>query len=157
LWQNAVSAYELAFRGCVERGRERALAVYEQLGQLQGNEQDYANVIRSAVAATLALIDTVSGSASAERWIEEIENDRLQSVNAMYIRRISCIVEGDQMRAEYYRMRAEILALQSSTRQMFTPPLRNELNAHFRAGDLASVKQVAEQIARLAEDAPGWK
>ncbi|HKP59422.1 MAG TPA: protein kinase [Polyangiales bacterium] len=157
LWQNAVSAYDLAFRGCVERGRERALAVYERLGQLKGDDQDYANVIRNAVASTLALIDTVFGLESAERWLGEIEADPLQSVNAMYIRRISCIVEGDRMRAEYYRMRAEILALQSSRRQMFTPPLRNELGAHYRMGDLASTKQVAEQMARLAEDAPGWK
>ena len=157
LWQNAVGAYEMNFRGCIERARERALAVYEQLGQLSGNEQYFANVIRSAVASALGTIDAAYGLASAERWIQEIENDPLQSVNAMYIRRVWSIIEGNHARAQHFRTRAEILALQSSTRQMFTPPLRHELNAHVRAGDLANVKQVTEQIARLAEDAPGWK
>jgi hypothetical protein len=156
LWQNAIAAHEMNILGCVERARERALTVYALLGQCPDNEIQYATLIRSAIAAALAFIDAGLGLASGAQWIEAIENDPQQCVNAMYIRRIWCIVEGDTERAEYYRMRAEVLALQSSTRQMFMPPLRHELNAQIRSGDLAGVKQVADQISRMSEDEPGW-
>jgi hypothetical protein len=156
LWQNAVSAHEMNFAGCVERARERATGVYDELGKLQGADVHYAKVIRKAIAAALAMIEAGFGLPSAETWLELIEDDPLQRVNAMYIRRYWSIVEGDVPRAEHYRTRAEVFALQASTRQMFMPPLRNELNAHIRAADLAGIKQVTDQIARLAEDEPGW-
>jgi Protein kinase domain/AAA ATPase domain len=156
LSDNAIAAYEMNILGCVERARERVSRVYEQLADVKGTEEHYAALIRSAVATALAFIETALGLPSAERWIEIIESDRLQVVNALYMRRIMCIVEGDAEQAELYRTRAEVVALQSSVRQMFMPPLRHELAAHIRCGDLAGVKQVADQIARLAEDAPGW-
>ncbi|HKU41457.1 MAG TPA: AAA family ATPase, partial [Polyangiales bacterium] len=156
LWQNAVSAYEMNFLGSVERARERALHVYEKLGECQGAELSYAELVRKAVAAALAIIDTSLGMPSASHWLELIEQDALQAVNANYLRRLWCIVEGDRERAEHYRMRAEVLALQSNVRQMFMPPLRHELVVQIRAGDLAGVKQCVDQIARLAEQEAGW-
>jgi hypothetical protein len=156
LSQNAIAAYEMNILGCVERARERVMRIYEQLADVKGTEEHYASMIRSAVATALAFIETALGIPSAARWIEIIESDRLQVVNALYMRRIMCMLEGDTAGAEFYRTRAEVVALQSSVRQMFMPPLRHELAAHIRGGDLAGVKQVADQIARLAEDEPGW-
>jgi hypothetical protein len=156
LSQNAVAAYEMNILGCVERARDRVARIYEQLADVKGTEEHYASMIRSAVATALAFIESALGLPSAEHWLELIEGDRLQVVNALYMRRIMCIVEGDTEQAELYRTRAEVVALQSSVRQMFMPPLRHELAAHMRCGDLAGVKQVADQIARLAEDSPGW-
>ena len=157
LWQNAVSAYEMNFTGQVERARTQALGIYEKLAECQGADLAYAELIRNAIASALAIIDTGMGVASASHWLALIENDPLQAVNANYLRRLWCIVEGDHARAEEYRKRAEVLALQSSVRQMFMPPLRHELVVQIRAGDLAGVKHCADQIARLAEDEPGWR
>lgn len=156
LSENAVAAYEMNILGHAERARERVARIYEQLEGVKGTEEHYATMIRSAVAAALAFIETSLGLPSAEHWIEIIEADRLQVVNALYMRRIMCILEGNTEQAELYRTRAEIDALQSSVRQMFMPPLRLELVAHIRTGDLAGVKQVADQIERLAEAEPGW-
>jgi hypothetical protein len=156
LWQNAISAYEMNFAGTVERARDRALSVYDRLAECQGADLPYAELIRSAIASALAIIDASMGMPSAAQWLELIENDPLQAVNAMYLRRLWCMVEGDDERADEYRKRAELLALQSNVRQMFMPPLRHELIVHIRAGDLAGVKQCADQIERLASDGPGW-
>jgi hypothetical protein len=156
LWQNAISAYEMNMTAAVERARARALEVYDRLADLPAHELRYADLIRSAIAAALAMIEASLGRTTTEHWLELIEDHPLQCVNAMYVRRIWSIVEGDTERAEHYRMRAEVLALQASARQMFHPPLRHELNAHVRAGDLAGVKQVADQIARIADHEPGW-
>ena len=94
--------------GCVERARERVARIYEQLAGVKGTEEHYASMIRSAVATALAFIESALGLPTAEHWVQCIESDRLQVVNALYMRRVMCIVEGDSARAEFYRTRAEV-------------------------------------------------
>jgi tetratricopeptide (TPR) repeat protein len=64
--------------------------------------------------------------------------------------------QGDLEGAERCRKEAELLALQSSTREMFTSLLMLEIGVHYAVLDLAGVKQIAEKIAPLAARNPGW-
>jgi hypothetical protein len=81
----------------------------------------------------------------------------MQRVNAMRVRRTVCLQHGDWAGAERAREQAELMALQSSGRQIFEAPLRTELLAHWLARDLAGVKQTAEQLARVAATQAGWR
>jgi tetratricopeptide (TPR) repeat protein len=80
----------------------------------------------------------------------------MQKVSAMYLRKVICLQQGDLEGAERRRKQAELLALQSSTRQMFTSLLMLEVGVHYAVLDLAGVKQLAEKIAPLAARNPGW-
>jgi hypothetical protein len=156
LWQNAISAVEMHFLGQPDRARQRAMAVYEDLASITGNELRYVDSIRSAIANALATLEVALGHPTAARWIEALDVDPKQQVNAMYLRRLLCIQDGDIEGAERHRKQAEVLAVQASTRQMFLPPLRVEVGIQYRAGDLAGLKQAADQVERLAANAPGW-
>jgi hypothetical protein len=157
LWQNAVSADEMNFRGKPQRARERALAVYEQLGRCQGDELRYVDMIRNSIASAIGILELLMGLPSALDWIAIGENDPMQQVNATYWRRLLCLKQGDVEAAERLRRKAEVLTVQASGRQMFPPPLRYELFEQARLGDLAAVKHVLDQIAQLAAEELGWE
>jgi ABC-type transporter Mla MlaB component len=156
LWQNAISGTEMNYLGMAERARERALAVYEQLGQCSGEELRYVDLIRNAIAYAVGSLEFGMGYPSVMHWIGILEQDPLQHVNAMYLRRLQCIMDGDGDGAERCRKQAEVLSVQASARQMFMPPLRQELVVQVRSGDLAGLKHVVDQIAAVAVEEPGW-
>jgi hypothetical protein len=157
LWQNAVSAAEMNFQAQLERARARAIACYERLGECQGEELRYVEVIRNAIAVAIGMLQILIGKPGADEWLAIAGRDPLQRVNSAYFRRILCLMQGDAAAAERLRRQAELLAVQASGRQMFTPPLRYELVEHARWGDLTGVKQVLDQSSQIALHAPGWK
>jgi len=158
LWQNALSAYEMNFAGQSARAHARARDVFERLSAPRTDEHGaHLDTIRKAIAFSVGLIEVSRGLETADHWIEMLDSDPLQRVNAMYLRRLLCIYRGDAEGAEHYRRQAELLSLQASARQMFAMPLRRELMAQLQLGDLAAVKRVADQIAELSAAEPGWK
>jgi hypothetical protein len=129
--------------------------VYERL------EADQADTgiapIRAAVAYGLGAAAASMGiSAAALNWIERLDRDPLQRVNAMRVRAVVCLQHGDWAGAERAGEQAELIALQSSGRQLFERPLDVELPAYWLARDLAGVKQAADRIGRLVPSLPGW-
>jgi hypothetical protein len=75
----------------------------------------------------------------------------MQRVNAMYLRKIVALQEGDWERSQECRRQAELLALQSNVRQMFTL-YHAELTQHARAGDLTGVRHLCLRIEALARE-----
>jgi hypothetical protein len=156
LWQNAIAATEMHYKARNDFARQRLLGVYERLGQTAGGELRYVDSIRHAVAYAVGAIEIGLGLPSALGWIEIMDRDPQQQVNAMYLRRLLCLYEGDAEGAERHRKQAELLAVQASGRQMFGVPLHLELAAQVLARDLAGLKHVADRIAQLAAREPGW-
>ena len=115
----------------------------------------YVDVLRNAIAFAIGSIEARMGLASATAWIELLEKDILQQVNALLLRKVLALQVGDAEGAERYRREAELLALQARVRQMFTTTAPTELAAHALAGDLSGVQQVKARIQALAEALPG--
>jgi hypothetical protein len=156
MWQSAIAATEIYCEARLERARSRFLDVNERLAAVTSAEVPYIEAIRHGLARAAATLDVSLGYTSAERWIQIMEQDPLQRVGALSLRRVLCIFDGDREGAERFRKESELAAAQASVRAMYdvAPPI--ELAAQVHAGDLAGVKQVGDRIAQLAAEAPGW-
>jgi hypothetical protein len=156
MWDNAICTYEVNCAARQERARLRAKAIYARLEHITDTELRYVRPIRCALAYCIGAIESMLGLLSAMSWAEVLDRDPLQRVNAMQLRRVVRLQQGDAEGAERYRTQAELLAAQAVTRQMFTNTLTSELNAQALAHDLTGVKQTADAIEPLAERCPGW-
>jgi hypothetical protein len=155
-WEGAEATCDRGFRARPERACARWQRVHDRL--LEIGDVSIVVIIRTAVAYALgATTATLGLAATALTWIERLDRDPLQRVNAMRVRRIVCLQHGDWTGAERAREQAELMALHASGRQIFEAPLLAELCAHWLARDLAGVKQTAESIGRLALVHPGWR
>lgn len=155
--QNAQATCESACYRQTERACARWIKVYEQLGEIVAPpDPQLIQSIRYAIAFGVGNGEASMGLQSALRWAELLDREPMQRVNAMYLRKVICLQQGDLEGAERCRKQAELLALQSSTRQMFTSLLMLEIVVHYAALDLAGVKEIAEKIAVLAARNPGW-
>jgi hypothetical protein len=156
IWENAEATCDSAFRARPEQAVARWQHVHERLEGMQGDPR--VAIIRDAVAYGLGeLTATLGLTALAMQWIERLDREPLQRVNAMHVRRIVCLQHGDWEGAARAREQAELMGLQGSGRQIFEAPLRTELYAHWLARDLAGVKQTADRIGRLVPNHPGWQ
>jgi tetratricopeptide (TPR) repeat protein len=155
--RNAFGTVESRSRGHVEEARATWLDVYERLGKMSIEEVPYRDVLRNAIAFAIGSVEVRMGLESASQWAAQLENDELQQVSGLYIRKIAALQLGDADSAERYHKRAEVLALQARIRQMFTTTLPSELSAHALAGDLTGVKQVMARIRPIAETCLGWR
>ncbi|HKP55634.1 MAG TPA: serine/threonine-protein kinase [Polyangiales bacterium] len=155
IWQNALATQESGILRQPERARGRWLDVYERLGQVTSPDPQIVASIRYAIVFGLGLGDASLGI-PIDHWAEILDADPMQRVNAMYLRKVARLQQGDLDGAERCRKQAELLALQSSTRQMFNSLLGLEISVHAAAWDLTGVKQIAARIEPLAERHPGW-
>jgi hypothetical protein len=155
--QNACASREFRCLVQPEKARLRWLEVHEKLAKQSDAEVPYVALIRSAIAATIGVTEAQLGLRSAERWAELVEADPMQTVHALYLRKVVCLQQGDWAAAEQFRKRAENLSLQSRVRPMFASTLLVELSAHAQASDLTGVKQVKDRIDVLAAQSRHWR
>jgi hypothetical protein len=156
LWQHALWSDELRFTAQPERARERGEALGELLRQIKGDELRYLDVIRGGLDYGLGCNDILLGQPSALTRIERMAQDPEQQVLAGYLSRLLCIYRGDSAGAERERRHTELLTLQTNARQVFDPPLYDELIAYVHSGDFVGVKQVADRIAQCVTESRGW-
>jgi hypothetical protein len=153
---NALATYEARCAAQPERARKRWIDVYNRLSEMTSSELPAVGIIRHAIAAGIGAVEAQMGLISATTWAELLEQDPLQQVHALYLRRVVRLQQGDWDGAERFRKQAELLELSARTRQMFTSSLMIELAAHALASDLTGIKQVMDRIEPLAAQAPGW-
>jgi tetratricopeptide (TPR) repeat protein len=156
VWQNALATRETSSRIQPEKARARWIDVYERLGRITGNDAQYADIIRHAVAFGLGSIESWMGMAAAAERADLLDSDPLNQVNAFYLRRIVRMQQGDWDGAEKFRKQAEVLSLQARSRQMFTGLTSVELSACTMARDITGMKQCTDRVRALAAAAPGW-
>ena len=155
--KNARATREARVRAHVEESRLMWLDVHERLGKMTVAELPYLAVLRNAIAFAVGSVEVRIGLESASDWAALLDEDELQRVNGLYLRKVVALQMGDADSAERYHKQAEVLALQARVRQMFTTTIPSELSAHALAGDLTGVKQVMARIRPLAETCPGWR
>jgi hypothetical protein len=157
MWENAVTTYEVNCAARQNQARLRVAAIYRRLEPIEESELRFVNAIRHALAYCVGAVEAGLGLMSAMSWAELLDRDPLQKVNAMYIRRVVRLQQGDAEGAEHYRKQAELLAAQASSRQMFNNSLAVQLGAYAMAHDLTGVKEIVDATAPLAERCPGWR
>lgn len=155
IWQNVLSVTDLP-RGHSEQARERGIEVYRRLERLSPADLPSVVTVRNAVAGAVARAEVFLGYPTAEQWIEIMESDPLQRVDAQYLRRALCIFADDLPGAERYRKRAELMAAQASLPQMFDLSRSTELSLQVFMADLAGVKHAADRLEQCLVDGPGW-
>jgi tetratricopeptide (TPR) repeat protein len=153
---NAMATREARAYGQPEHARRRWIETYERLGEMTPDQVESLHVIRQAIASGIGSVEAQMGLASATTWAELLEQDQLQQVHALHLRKIVRLQQGDWDGAERLRRKAEMLEISARARQMFTSSLMIECAAHALASDLTGLKQAIDRIERLAEKLPGW-
>jgi hypothetical protein len=155
LWQNSIATCEAVCWAQPDLARDRWLEVLRRLNEVNSGDLQRIEVVRHGVAYGIASMSAYIGLASATEWAQRVELDPRQRVNALYLHRVIALLHGDADEAEDFRRKAEIAALQASTRQMFASS-GAELPAHIAAHDLAGVRQISARLLPLAQRFPGW-
>jgi hypothetical protein len=156
LLENATATCESSGRCQPERARARWRDLLERLKSFSQQDIPFLPALRNAVTYGIGSMETGLGIATAATWAEVLEQDPLQQVNALYLRKTLALQQGDWEGADEFRKRAEVLLLGSGARQMFASSLVSELTAHCLADDLTGVKQLADRIRRLATGSERW-
>lgn len=153
---NAMATREARVYGQPERARERWIETYGRLGKMTPDQVESLHVIRQAIVSGIGSVEAQMGLSSATSWAELLEQDELQRVHALYLRKVVRLQQGDWEGAESLRRKAEMLEISARARQMFTSSLMIECAAHAMASDLTGLKQVIDRIEPLARRFPGW-
>jgi tetratricopeptide (TPR) repeat protein len=156
IWQSAIATREVSCRSRPERARAHWLKVYAQLEHVPAELRAFANVFRRAIAFGLGSAESSMGLASAAEWANALDGDPTQRINALYLRRIVRLQQGDWEGAERLRKRAEVARIGARGRQMFANLTWVELVACALARDLSALRGCRDRIVALASRAPGW-
>jgi tetratricopeptide (TPR) repeat protein len=156
IWQTAIGTREVACRSRPERARAHWLPVYAQLEHVPPELRAFSDVFRRAVAFGLGSAEASIGMPSAAEWANALDGDPVQRINALYLRRIVRLLQGDWEGAERLRKRAELARIGARGRQMFANLTWVELAACALARDLGALRGCRDRIAALARRAPGW-
>jgi len=156
-WHNAAATDDAACTCRFEQARAGWLRGVSLLSTVTGPSQYFADAIRMAVGYVIGLLEARHGLAGASRWLELLERDPYQRVNALYLRRIMRLQQGDWDGAERLRKQAEVLALQSNSSQVSWGMFAVELAAAAQAGDVTNLRSLTERIAKHAARWPGWR
>jgi tRNA A-37 threonylcarbamoyl transferase component Bud32/tetratricopeptide (TPR) repeat protein/anti-anti-sigma regulatory factor len=156
VWKNAEATHEVMTACRIESARARYLDALSRLPEVTSDVP--TQYVRNAVVFALGLLEARLGISSADKWVQQLDLQHgAAAVDAMYLRKILRLSEGDFQAAEQCRRQAELLALQENARPMLAASLIVELATHVAADDLTGVKHVKERIAALATRYPGWK
>jgi hypothetical protein len=94
---------------------------------------------------------------TAEHWVSLLEQDELQMLSALSLRKIIRLGQGDWQEADRIQRDIEVRALQARAPQMFNALLSIELNAYTVARDMSGLRDSIAQLRSLAEKYPGWR
>jgi tetratricopeptide (TPR) repeat protein len=144
--------------GRIERTRERYLEVIDALAKADhGLDASHYRQTLIGVKCALAMVEAPMGLASSLTRADELAEERLHKVNAVLIRMLYHLWQGDVRAAERCRQEAERLRIQGTQRQFATGMhLLPEIVAHGIASDLTGVKRASEEIAQQAKRFPAW-
>jgi hypothetical protein len=157
IWHNAIATATSSCECRFEAAHERWKSVLQKLDALSSNEIEHLDTIRNAVAYALGLMEAQLGLASATSYAVRLDQDPLQKLSAVHLRKIVKLEQGDWVGAERLRREAEVLSLQLSNVQMFKALVSVELGIFARARDLSTMQQSISQIRGIAVQFPRWQ
>jgi hypothetical protein len=122
-----------------------------------GLDASHHRYMRLAVMNGLGIFEAGMGLVSSLQWAEKVGTDPTCVVNAIQIRMLNHLCQGNVRLADICRRDAELLRIQNDTRQWSQGShLPQEVAAHAAADDLTRVKHVVEEIAVYGERFSGW-
>ena len=145
--------------GRLEHARREYLWLLERTAQPDraGLEPSHHRYARTGVMFALGLIDSCFGLESCLDWAREIEVEPSHRGNALLIRMLYHLWQGQMHEAEQCKERIELARIQNSPRQWFEGAhLTWQIAMHAAVDDLTRAQQTADDIAGLARAYPGW-
>jgi serine/threonine-protein kinase len=122
-----------------------------------GLDESHHKWMQLGVMNGLGLINAAMGHASSLDWASRIEHEPSHQVNAVQIRMLYHLFQGDIREAVRNERQVELLRIQNSARQWFEGShLLPQIIAYALSGDLTRIKQTAEEIQKLSERYPCW-
>jgi hypothetical protein len=143
---------------------DEALVIYgkllERLAQPDGAGLDasYRLHTRLRILATMGALEAAMGLPSSLERAAELESEPLYETNALMVRVLYHLWQGDAVEADRVKRQVEVLRIQNASRQSFeSQHLLWELMSHALVGDLTRIKRVIEAIEPLAKIHEGWR
>jgi hypothetical protein len=162
----ALGVVENLVRGVLARvtGRsDKAREIYHDLlertatADRAGMGESHHRYMRVLVMNGLGMIEASMGLASSQSWADKIQADPLFRVNAVLIRMLYQLWQGNAQEAERLRDELELLRVQSSARQAFeNTHLLWQVTAHAAMEDLTRLKRTLDEVERVAAEYSGW-
>jgi len=143
---------------------EIARGIYErQLARLDapdgaGLQSTYRITQHLGISQTLAMIEASMGLPRCLERATRIDASPLHQANAMRIRMLYALWQGDVAEADKQKKQAELFTVERARRQTNEGAhLPRELLGHAMMDDLTRVKRTLDAIEPLAQRASGWK
>jgi hypothetical protein len=143
---------------------DRALAVYNgilertALPDRAGLDASHHRFTRMMVMSVIAMIEASMGLASSLRWAETLERDPLFQVNALQVRVLYRLWQGDCLQAEGEQREVDAARVESGARHnQEKTHLLWQVTAHAGMEDLTRLRRTVDEIRRTGEDYPGWR
>jgi hypothetical protein len=155
--QNAQATFESQTACVFETAHARWQSVLQKLDALSSKDIEHLDAIRSAVAFALGMMEAQFGMASASNYATRLDDDPMQKVSAVQLRKIVKLQQGDWNAAERLRREGEVLSLQFGSAQMFRALTQIELTIYERARDLTSMQQAVERMRSLGARFPTYR
>jgi hypothetical protein len=154
---NCQAACEVAAEGRYLQARDRWRDVYERLLSVQGDALRYALMIRSGIAFGIGCLEAALGLESAEQWAAPMEAAPLTFIDSLFLRRVVKLAAGDFEAADRYARQAELRAVQTGARPVFSALHSLEVSIYTLAGDVGALRPVVDKVRALAQKLPGWR
>jgi hypothetical protein len=106
----------------------------------------------------LAMIEAGMGLSSSLAWADKIQTDSLFQANAVLVRMLYQLWQGNSQEADRLKAEHDALRVQSSNRQAFeNTHLVWQVTAYAAMDDLTRLKRTLDEIAPVAADNAGWR
>jgi serine/threonine-protein kinase len=123
-----------------------------------GLAASHAGYIALGVMNGLGVLDAVLGLDSCLAWADKIAVNTSYEVNAVLIRMLHHVFNGDFSAADACKREAERVRIQNIGRPMYEGQhLIGEVQAYVMAGDITRVRQTRDEIAPFAERHEPWR
>jgi serine/threonine-protein kinase len=122
-----------------------------------GLDESHHKYMRLGLMSGMGMIEASMGLRSSLDWAARLEAEPLYQVNAMQVRMLYHLWQGDVREAGLHKRQVDMLRIQNSARQFFEGThLIWQIVAYAVAEDLTRTKQTLEEIEGLCQRYPGW-
>ena len=141
-------------RGCTKEVHSVYESLLQRLDQPDraGLTEVHHTATRLRIVQGLGMLDAAKGGASCLERANALERDPIFAIQAMFIRHIYLVWQGETEEADRYKQQIEIARLERNARSPFDGQhLLSELVAYALCDDLTRVKRVVEALEARAK------
>ena len=159
-WHTLMEGVFARVLGQSDRAREIYERQLERIARPDGGglNQTYRFAQELGIAQTLGMLEASMGLEKCLERARAVEASPLHEVNAIRIRMLYALWQGDVTEADRYKSQAELLTVERARRQTNEGAhLLRELLGHALMDDLTRVKRTLDALEPLSHRASGWK